>query len=95
VRFLRLFVVVAAALSCSCSALTPYPTFSAPVAGDPRQRVAVCFNKFKNSDEQVQQVAQGECLGNTVAERTGTDYILDYCPFAVPGRALFVCVPRK
>lgn len=95
---LRLVAVVTAGLACGCSALTPYPTYPAnPADGhpDPRQRVAICFNALKQAPEMVQQVAQAECYGNTVAERVDTDYILDFCSVAEPGRATFVCTPKK
>jgi len=95
---LRFVVVLAAGLACGCSALTPYPTYPAdPVAGhpDPRQRVAVCFNALKTPPETVQQTAQAECYGDTVAERIDTDYVLDFCPLALPGRATFACTPKK
>ena len=95
---LRLLVVLAAGLACGCSALIPFPTVpKSPASGvtDPRQRVAICFNTLKTPPEQVQQAAQAECLGDTVAERIGTDYGLDFCPLAVPGRANFACTPKK
>ncbi len=96
---LRLLVVLAAGSVCGCSALTPFPSYpasAAPGVVDPRQRVAICFNTLKTTPEQVQQNAQAECLGDTVAERVGNiDYGLDVCPLAVPGRATFVCSPKK
>ena len=95
----RLLVVLAAGLACSCGALTPYASAPAPLpAGikDPRQRVGICANPLKTSPQQVQQLAQAECLGNTVAEQvTGDDYRLDVCPVAVPARVTFACTPRK
>jgi hypothetical protein len=98
VTALRLLMVLAAGLACGCSALVPFPTApasAAPGIVDPRQRVGICFNTLKTPPEQVQQAAQVECLGNTVAERVGdTDYRLDVCPLAVPGRATFVCTPK-
>jgi hypothetical protein len=50
---------------------------------------------LKTSADQVQQLAQAECLGDTLAERVDTDYRLDKCPVSVPGRATFVCTPKK
>jgi len=99
VRAPRLLVVLAAGLACGCSALTPFATMPAsPKTGvvDPRQRVAICTNPLKTSPEQVQQAAQAECLGNTIAEQvTGNDYWLDVCPIAVPARVTFACTPKK
>lgn len=96
---LRFLVVLAAGLACGCSALTPFPSVPiSPAAGvkDPRQQVGICFNALKTSPEELQQTAQAECLGNSVAERVGgTDYWLDVCPLAVPGRATFACTPKK
>jgi len=95
----RLLVVLVAGLACGCSAFTPFLSVpTSPIAGapDPRQRVGMCFNPWKTSPEELQQAAQTECLGNTVAERVGgVDYWLDACPVAVPGRATFACTPKK
>ena len=94
----RLLAVLVAGLACGCSAFVPFPTAPAGAAQgvvDPRQRVGICFNTLKTPPEQVQQAAQAECLGKTVAERVGNiNYGLDVCPLAVPGRATFVCTPK-
>lgn len=98
---LRLLLLLVAGSVCACGALTPYasaPAPALPVAGvvDPRQRVGICANPLKSSPEQIQQVAQTECLGNTVAQQiTGGDYRLDVCPLAVPARITFACIPKK
>jgi uncharacterized protein YcfL len=94
----RLLVAVGLMLAAGCSALTPYTTNpAAPPKGvvDARDRVGVCFNKFKTTAEQVQQQAQAECAKNTVAELIDIDYRLDFCPMSVPGRASFACTPAK
>jgi hypothetical protein len=39
--------------------------------------------------------AQKECGPDTVAEPVETDWYLQHCPLAVPGRAIFVCTPKK
>jgi hypothetical protein len=81
-----------------CSALTPFataPLAAKPGVTDPGSRVAICFNTFKTPPEKVQELAQAECLGNTVAERVDTDYRMDDCPALTPGRATFVCKPAK
>jgi hypothetical protein len=95
----RILAALAVVLVCACSALTPFPsTPTTPAAGvvDPRQRVGICYNGLKTSPEALQQAAQVECLGDTVAERVGgVDYWLDACPVVVPGRATFACTPKK
>jgi hypothetical protein len=81
-----------------CSAFEPFPTgpLGAPKGiVDPRPRVAICYNGFKTTPEQVQQLAQAECDSGAVAEPADTDYRLDYCPLAVPARATFVCRAKK
>jgi hypothetical protein len=93
-RFLILF---AAAATAECSALTPFAT--SPLAADPgvkdaRPRVAICYNLWKTPPEKIQELAQVECLGGTVAEQIDTDYRLDNCPLMTPGRATFVCKPK-
>jgi hypothetical protein len=91
-------LVLLAALATGCSALTPYATepFDAPKGHtDPGTRIAICYNTLKTSDDQVQQLAQAECLGDTLAERVDTDYRLDRCAMSVPARATFVCTPKK
>jgi hypothetical protein len=95
IRFLM--VVLTLALG-GCSALTPFaaaPLAASPGVVDPGPRVAICYNSFKTPPETVQQMAQAECLGKTVAELVGTDYRLDDCPVLTPGRATFVCKPAK
>ena len=96
---LRLLVVLTAGLVCGCNAFTPFSTAPAsPAKGvtDTRQRVGICVNPLKASLQQVQQTAQAECIGKTVAERvTGDDYWLDVCPLAVPDRVTFACTPSK
>ncbi|HZK91837.1 MAG TPA: hypothetical protein VFC56_16975 [Stellaceae bacterium] len=93
-RFLILFAAAAAA---GCSALTPFAT--APLAADPGikdagPRVAICYNLWKTPPEKVQELAQAECLGGTVAQPVDTDYHLDNCPLMTPGRATFICKPK-
>ena len=65
-----------------------------PKVKDPGPRVAICYNSLKTSAEKAQELAQAECLGDTVAERADTDYRLDNCPVLTPGRATFVCKPK-
>jgi hypothetical protein len=94
-----LVLLGAAMLLAGCgSVVTPFPTYpKQPPFGvsDPRPRVAVCYNGLKTSTEEIQQLAQEQCIGDAVAERIDTDYRLDTCPMSVPGRATFVCTPKK
>ena len=96
---LRLLVLLTAGLACACNAFTPFTTAPAsPTKGvtDPRQRVGICSNPLKTNPDQVQQAAQVQCIGNTVAVRvTGDDYWLDVCPLAEPDRVTFACTPKK
>jgi hypothetical protein len=95
----RLLAALGLMLAAGCSsALTPYATNPAPPlkgVADTRDRVAICFNKFKTTPDEVQEQAQAECAKNTIAELIGTDYRLDFCPMSVPGRATFACTLAK
>jgi len=85
-------------LAAGCSSLTPFATQPRALElgkVEPRPRVAVCFNPLKTSSEEVQKLGQAECLGDTIAEQTETDYRLDDCPALTPGRATFVCSPKS
>jgi len=90
-------VLLAAAMAAGCSALTPFPTGpleAKPGAKDGSLRVAVCYNTFKTPAEKVQEVAQTQCFGDSVARLVDTDYRMDNCPVMTPGRATFVCAPK-
>ena len=80
-----------------CGALSPYPTVPIPARpGAPAgQRVAICYNTLTPPLADVQQDAQQECPADTVAEPDDTDYHLQNCPLLLPGRATFLCRPRK
>jgi hypothetical protein len=91
-------LVLLTALAAGCSALTPYATMPLDArkgVTDPGSRVAICYNALKTSDDQLQQLAQAECVGDTVADRVDTDYRLDKCAMSVPARATFVCTPKN
>ena len=91
----------AAALSlgwlAACGALEPYPTV--PIAARPGapagQRVAICYNTLSATVTEIQAAAQQECPANSVAEPDDTDYYLQNCPLLLPGRATFLCRPKK
>jgi hypothetical protein len=91
-------LLLAAAVLVGCnSAITPFSTVpqAAPAgATDPGPRVAICYNTFKSSAAQIQEAAQAECLNGGTAELIYTDYRLDFCPLATPGRATFICKPK-
>jgi hypothetical protein len=94
----RLLAALGLMLAAGCSALTPYATNPAPPlkgVADVRDRVAICFNKFKTTPDEVREQAQAECAKNTVADLIDTDYRLDFCAMSVPGRATFACTPAK
>jgi hypothetical protein len=96
-RARRLSALLLAAFVSGCSALTPFAT--APLAPDPKDktpgaRVAICYNPLKTPPEKLQELGQAQCIGDTVAEKVGTDYRLDDCPVLTPGRATFVCKPK-
>lgn len=93
----RLSALLLAAIISGCSsAVTPFATGPLPDlnAKDPRQRVAICYNPLKTSDEKLQQLGQAQCLGDMTAELVSTDYRLDDCPLLTPGRATFACKPN-
>jgi hypothetical protein len=81
-----------------CSALDPYATF--PRAARPGEdaavtRVAICYDTFVSSLDQVQAAAQQECAADTVATYSSTDWYLEYCPLLLPARATYMCAPKK
>jgi hypothetical protein len=90
--------IVLLALLAACSALEPYATY--PRAARPGEdtsltRVAICYDTFVSSLDQVQAVAQQECAADTVATYSSTDWYLQYCPLLLPARATYMCTPRK
>ena len=90
-------IVLLASLA-GCSALDPYATF--PRAARPGEdaaltRVAICYDTFVSSLDQVQAVAQQECAADTVATYSSTDWYLQYCPLLLPARATYMCAPKK
>jgi len=81
-----------------CSALDPYATY--PRAARPGEdaavtRVAICYDTFVSSLDQVQTAAQQECAADTVATYSGTDWYLQNCPLLLPARATYMCTPKK
>ena len=81
-----------------CSALQPYPTFPAnalPGEVDPGPRVAICYDGLVSTLDEVRAAAQQECAADTEARSVGTDWYMTYCPLFLPGRATFVCAPKK
>jgi hypothetical protein len=90
-------IALLAALA-GCSALEPYATY--PRAARPGEdaaltRVAICYDTFVSSLDQVQAAAQQECAADTVASYSSTDWYLQYCPLLLPARATFVCEQNK
>ena len=90
--------VLAIAALAGCSAIEPYATY--PRAARPGEdaaltRVAICYDTFVSSLDQVQTAAQQECAANTVATYSSTDWYLQYCPLLLPARATYLCTPKK
>jgi hypothetical protein len=82
----------------ACSALEPYATY--PRTARPGEdagltRVAICYDTFVSSMDQVQAAAQHECAPDTVATYSSTDWYLQYCPLLLPARATYMCTPKK
>ena len=91
-------VVGAVAALAGCSALQPYATYpraARPGEVDAGPRVAICYDTFVSSLDEVQKTAQEECAANTVATYSSTDWYLQFCPLLLPARATFVCAPKK
>ena len=81
-----------------CSAFEPYATY--PRAARPGEdtsltRVAICYDTFVSSLDQVQAAAQQECAADTVATYSSTDWYLQFCPLLLPARATYMCTPKK
>jgi hypothetical protein len=81
-----------------CSAFEPYATY--PRAVRPGEnaaltRVAICYDTFVSSLDQLQAAAQQECAADTVATYSSTDWYLQYCPLLLPARATYMCTPKK
>ena len=90
-------IVLLASLA-GCTALDPYATF--PRAARPGEdaaltRVAICYNTFVSSLDQVEAAAQQECAADTVATYSSTDWYLLNCPLLLPARATYICTPKK
>lgn len=90
---------LAIGLLAGCGAFEPFPTTPLPLdtgqAAQAGQRVAVCYNPMAADDAEVQSAAQQECPNDTLAELSATDYHVQTCPLLAPGRASFVCKPKK
>ena len=81
-----------------CSALEPYATYPRPArAGEDAAltRVAICYDTFVSSLDQVKAAAQQECAADTIATYSSTDWYLQYCPLLLPARATYMCAPKK
>ena len=81
-----------------CSALEPYATY--PRAARPGEdaaltRVAICYDTFVSTLDQIQAAAQQECAANTVATYSSTDWYMQFCPLLLPARATYMCAPEK
>jgi hypothetical protein len=90
-----LLLLGAAALA-GCGLLDPFPTSprAAQPGAAPGPRVAICYNTFKTSLDEVQKEAQQECAPGTVAKPADTDWYLQNCPLLLPARATFACAKK-
>ena len=95
----RIAAAFSLGLLAGCGAFEPFPTTPLPLdtgqAAPAGQRVAICYNPVGANDAEVQVAAQQECPNDTVAELSATDYHVQTCPLLAPGRASFVCKPKK
>jgi hypothetical protein len=81
-----------------CSALDPYATYprtARPGEDAALTRVAICYDTFVSSLDQVQAAAQQECAADTIATYSSTDWYLQFCPLLLPARATYMCTPKK
>jgi len=96
-RFLRRTLLCAVLLGLAqCSGwLPPFETVppTATSGGDSDAvRVAVCYNRFTASPEQLLDVATASCgPGATPPKPLGRDVTLNFCPLLTPSRATFAC----
>lgn len=90
--------VLLLAVLAGCSELEPYatdPRSPRPGEDTTLTRVAVCYDTFISSLDQVQAAAQQECAADTVATYSTTDWYLQYCPLLLAARATYMCAPKK
>ena len=90
-------IVLLASLA-GCSALEPsatYPRAARPGEDTSLTRVAICYDTFVSSLDQVRAAAQKECAADTVATYFTTDWYLQFCPLLLPARATYMCTPKK
>jgi hypothetical protein len=84
-----------------CTLLDPFETVPLkPPAGahDTRPRVGICYDGLKSTPEQLVAAAQDSCGKTMTPVREDTDYgiaAMDVCPMLLPGRATFICQPKK
>ncbi|HVC52463.1 MAG TPA: hypothetical protein VND87_10615 [Stellaceae bacterium] len=87
-----------AGVASGCTALDPFETVPIkppPGTTDTRSRVGICFDGLASKPPQIEAAAQQACGPGATPRRETTDYGLLNCPILLPGRATFVCVPRK
>jgi hypothetical protein len=84
-----------------CTLLDPFETVPLrppPGAHDTRPRVGICYDALRSTPEELLAAAQDSCGKNMTPVRDDTDYglaVLDVCPMLLPGRATFICQPKK
>ncbi len=81
-----------------CSgAFPPYETVPPPLppsqqaSGAAPTRVAVCYNAFTATADQVRAIAAQSCGAGTAPHPVEHDLSLSNCPLLTPSRATFAC----
>ncbi len=78
------------------SVLPPFETVPPTVKNEPANaalRVAVCYNSFTTTAEQVRAIAADSCGVETTPRPLERDLTLAHCPILEPLRATFACEP--
>jgi hypothetical protein len=75
--------------------LPPYETMPAPAHGSQSadaHRIAVCYNFFTTTPEQVRALAAQSCGADGTPRPVERDFGLVHCPVLLPARATFACI---
>lgn len=95
-RHAAAFLALLGLVRCS-GALPPYETVPPPLPPSQQadktapMRVAVCYNAFTASAEEVRAIAAQSCGAGTTPHPVEHDMNLSNCPLLTPSRATFAC----